>query len=680
MTANLPSDVLSEHFEQRIRGRRLIAAVFATFQFDPGFFEQEVLPVLLDVPVSHAKPVRLLQLDDALRTVPGQIAVYYDANGIVSSDSGAPRLDVKRIPIRHPTGIFHPKNAFLLVEDAEADNEGHRARALLVASLSANLTRSGWWENVEACHVEEIAEGARTRLRDDLIVFLDSMRAKARAETDQTALRLIRKFLSESEQRDQRTTDGALHTHFFASREPLVDFLRQTADAKLRGGYLEVISPYFDDATTCEPLRAIIARFEPKEVRVFLPRAANGEALCRKELYDDIRELPNTAWGRLPKDFLRLGRANDAGERFVHAKVYRFFTQSPKREIYFVGSANLTAAAHNAGGNVETGFLVEVIPERRPEFWLTPDDRRPVSFRVKGEADDAAASGGTRLNLCYHWDTQSARVFWDSASESPELRLEGRGLTIGTLRAVPPRTWVAVDASLAETVRAYLAEHALLTVHGEGENPGLLLIQEEGLSHKPSLLLQLSAADILRYWALLTAAQRSAFLEARAPEVALTAEGADLVARAKTLVTTDTFFDRFAGFFHAFGCLERAVRDALDADNTRDATYRLFGKKHDSLGCLLERVLAGDGAGDAVDQYVIVLCADQMCREIARDYPDFWRERRADARDLESRFEAARKIRDSLVASDPASMPAFLDWFDRRFLARSRGRQVTEAQ
>ncbi len=677
MTANLPSEVLSEHFEQRIRRRRLVAAVFVTFQYDAGFFEQEVLPVLLDVPLSHAKPVRLLQLDDALRSVPGQVAVYYDANGIVTGDAGAPKLDVKRIPVRHATGIFHPKNVFLLVEDIELDANGHRARALLVASMSANLTRSGWWENVEACHVEELEEGARTRLRDDLIAFLDSLRSKARAETDQGALLLVRDFLRGTEQRAQRTTDGALHTHFYSGREPLADFLRDTAEAKLRGCYLEVLSPYFDDAKTCEPLRALLERFSPKEVRVFLPRASTGEALCRKELYEDVRGLPNTAWGQLPKDFLRLGRANDAGERFVHAKLYRFFTQSPKREIYFVGSANLTTAAHGSGGNVETGFLVEVVPQQRPDFWLTPDERKPLSFRAKGEGDDAAASGGTRLNLCYHWDTHATQAFWDAPSESPELRLEGRGVTIGKVGPLPSRVWVDVNTAVADAVRSMLGEHALLLVHGDGDTPGLLLIQEEGLSHKPSLLLQLSAADILRYWALLTPAQRSAFLEARAPDIAFTAEGADLVARARTLVTTDTFFDRFAGFFHAFGCLERAVRDGLEDENVRDATYRLFGKKHDSLGCLLDRVLEGDGAGDSVDQYVIVLCAQQLCREIARDFPDFWRERRDDARELEARFVNAQKIRDSLAATDQ-SMPAFLEWFDRRFLARARARTATE--
>ena len=147
----IPHAVLSEHFQECMKGRRLRTAVFLTYQFDPGFFEQEVLPVLLDTPLSHAVPIRLLQLEDALRGLPGEIAVYYDANGLVAGDGGSARLDVRRIPVRHRTGIFHAKNVFLLVEDEDGDQQGYRAQTLLVASLSANLTRSGWWENVEVC-------------------------------------------------------------------------------------------------------------------------------------------------------------------------------------------------------------------------------------------------------------------------------------------------------------------------------------------------------------------------------------------------------------------------------------------------------------------------------------------------------------------------------------------------
>ena len=179
--SEIPHAVLSEAFEQRLSGRRVVAAVFTTFRFDPGFFEQEILPVLLDVPLSHAVAIRLVQLEDSLRSMRTPIAVYYDANGLVSSDAGSAKLDVKRIPVRHPTGVFHPKNVLLLVEDAEPGEDGGRSRALLVASSSANLTRAGWWENAEACHIESIEAEDKNRVRDDLRVFLRGLRARASA-------------------------------------------------------------------------------------------------------------------------------------------------------------------------------------------------------------------------------------------------------------------------------------------------------------------------------------------------------------------------------------------------------------------------------------------------------------------------------------------------------------------
>lgn len=671
--AEIPHEVLSEHFQERMRGRRLLSAVFLTYQFDPGFFEQEVLPVLIDVPLSHSAAIRLVQLEDALRALPGEVAVYYDANGLVTGDAGSARLDVRRVPVRHRTGIFHPKNVFMLAEpEDEEEGADARAQTLIVASLSANLTRAGWWENVEACHVEEVADGEKTHLKDDLAAFLERLRHKTSAPDEHHALQDILAFLRRASPRRQKSAAGRLHTHFYDGRKSLPNFLEDTAGPLLRGAYLEVISPYFDDATSCAPLEALVERFRPKEVRLFLPRSAGGEGRCREELYDAVRALPGVRWGRLHKDILRLGRSDDAGERFVHAKVYRFFTVSPKRELCFVGSANLTSAAHQTGGNVETGFLVDMTPPQRPEFWMSTDDRRPTEFKVRREDDASATSGGTRLNLRYHWDRVAAEVFWDAPGESPALSIEARGIEVVKLASLSPRTWSGLTADAAARVAELLSETSLFFVHGEGGDPALLLVQEEGMSHKPSLLLNLSAADILKYWSLLTPDQRSVFIEARAPELALAGQGADLVARAKIALEEDTLFDRFAGFFHAFGCLERACRSALDAGREKEVGYRLFGKKYDSLLSLLDRVTSeGAGGGDDVDQYVIVLCARQLCQEIARDFPAYWHAHAADAKALEQRFQNLAAIRRRLVERQQGDMADFLAWFERWFLRRA---------
>jgi hypothetical protein len=672
MTAEIPHAVLSEHFQERMGGRRLVAAVFVTFQFDAAFFEQEVLPAFLDVPLSHAAVIRLVQLEEALKTLHGEIAVYYDTNGLVRGSDGSAKLDIQRLPVRCGTGIFHAKNVFLLVEDTAQDNDGKHPQALLVASLSANLTRSGWWENVEACHVEEIPDGDKTVLKDDLESFLESLRTRAADGIDHLAIGHILRFLRRTEPRLQKSADGQLHTHFYRGMQSLPDFFDEIAGPLLRGSYLEILSPYVDDDDECLPLQHLIDRFQPKEVRVLLPLGPEGQVACRETLYKFVREVPDCSWGNLPRKLLLLGNAEAAGLRRVHAKVYRFFTQAPKREVCFIGSANLTRAAHQRGGNVESGFLVDFVPARRPEFWLCVSTGHPKNFPEHAEDEAPVATGGTPLNLVYHWNEGRASAFWAATTGSPPLTLRARGIEVGRLSPLPSREWVDLTPEIARRLEEILRETSVFEVVGVGSDSAMLLVQEEGMSHKPSILFELSVSDILRYWALLTTEQRLAFLEARLPlERALAGQGSELLTRANALATTDTLFDRFAGIFHAFGCLERAVRDALEQGRAKDVAYRLFGKKYDSLGSLLDRVASQDEESKLVEAYVIVLCAKQMWKELLRDYPDQLSPNSEDARQLKQRFDALGVVRDQLLHTGDSSFSEFLGWFDFWFMRRA---------
>lgn len=668
-----PRAVLSEHLEERVRGRRLLAGMFLTFRFDPGFFEQEVLPVFFDIPLSHAPAVKLIQLEDALHSVPHGVAVYYDHNGIIPAAGGG-RLDVKRIPICH-RAIFHPKNIFALVEEQEPDNDGHRAQALIAASLSANLTRAGWWENVEVCHTEEIAENDRTRLRTDLIGFLNRLErlAGTKASDGHAALKAIHAFLRKTDQRAQRTSQGPLHPHFFdGSTGAFVDFLDSVTAGSLRGMNLEIISPYFDESADTLPLHDLLARLDPKETRVLLPRDETGAALCSKDVFDNLRKLDDVTWARLPADLLRSGKAAGARPRPVHAKVYRFFRRSPKREVLFIGSVNLTSPAHQRGGNLETGFLVELDPPQRPDWWLIADTAIPGSCKHRDEDEGAATAGGTRLTLRFWWNTGQGQAFWDSPAASPRLGVKWQDVELFALEALPPKAWTPLDAAATGELRRVLRSTSILTVSGDGKEPGFLLVQEEGMHARPSLLLDLSPAEILRYWSLLTPAQRAEFLNARAPELAQTDEGAALLLRDVGPGPEETFFDRFAGIFLAFGSLERAIRQALPA-NPREATYRLFGQKYDSLPNLLKKVMESDatGQGDATEHYVTALCARQLVSELERAYPDLFRVHRDEANVLAAQIAQTAVLRDRLIAHDESRMPEFLQWFDRWFLRRA---------
>lgn len=671
--SEIPRSVLSEQFTDRLKGRRLVSALFTTFRFDPGFFEQEVLPVLLDMPLSHATPIRLLQLEDALRDLGGQVAVYYDAGGLVCSDSGSAKLDFRRIPVAHKTGIFHGKNVFALVEEKDPDDDEVPGRSLLVASLSANLTRAGWWENVEAAHIEEIVEGDKTRLRDDLISFLRDLRGRVADGTDQSALEEIRRFLSRStEPRVKRSTWGQMHTHFFDGTGTVPDFLERTAGNRLQNTYLEVISPYFDDAAESRPIQELIERFQPKEMRVYLPRGPQGEVLCRPEFYESVRATPGVAWSSLPKDLLKMGSGEDTGRRFVHAKVYRFFTASPKMEIVFVGSANLTCAAHGRGGNLESGFLVETEPARRPDFWLTAEDRKATRFAEKVEGEETASVKSCPLILRYTWSTGVAETWWNESGRSPVLKLEVAGVTLGLIGPLDPGQWIRLDGPIADELAGHLPRTSFVTVSWAGRDPVTLLVQEEGMSHKPALLTSLSVSDILKYWALLTVEQRTAFLESRAHDLGLTGAGAELLATYRPDLLEQTLFDRFAGIFHSFVCLEKFVNEALESRHASAAECRIFGRKYDSLGTLLDRVTDPKSTFDDIERFVIVLCAQQLLDRLRKEHGDFWSENERHAGPLRQQVQQLRHDhREGLKNSGPADMPRFLEWFESWFLARA---------
>lgn len=674
MAEKPPTAVLSDSLKAAVGGRRLLAATFLTFRFEPDFFEQQVLPLLFDVPLSHAEAIKRVQMEDVLRDVPHGVAVYYDQNGLVA-DAKPARLDVRRIAVRHSTGIFHPKNVFALVEATEPDENGYREKALIVASMSANLTRAGWWENVEACHIEELGEGERTRLRDDLLGFLEGLerRLSAKSADGHATLKAIKAFLRSTRQRLMRSQGGWLEPHFFDGSTSVVEFLQGAAGGALRGLNLEILSPYFDAGPTSVPLTDLIEAFSPRDVRVYLPKTDAGDALCSKDVFDWLRAQPGVMWGRLPGEVTRGGKAENAKRRFVHAKVYRFFSASPKREFLFVGSVNLTSPAHRHGGNLETGFLVELEPPRRPDWWMQPDGSKPSVYEARVEDEGAVSTSGSRLSLRYSWDSKRAEAFWDDAAPSGVLSVQWSAGALFDVGPLNSRLWALLSSDAAAALEQVLRSTSILSVNGDRADTVFLLVQEEGMKSKPSLLFDLSPSEILRYWSLLTTEQRAAFLEAHAPEAAIGDADGDLVSRYARHADVETFFDRFAGIFISFGNLERHIRESLEGGNERAAEYRLFGQKYDSLGRLLDRVRedAERSREGLVEHYLMVLCARQAVSELRREFPDFFSTHVDDARKVTEQLGIADVLRTHLIESGDATMPGFLEWFEKWFLRRA---------
>ena len=180
---------------------------------------------------------------------------------------------------------------------------------------------------------------------------------------------------------------------------------------------------------------------------------------------------------------------------------------------------------------------------------------------------------------------------------------------------------MAFDRGSSTRLAELLLSTSFLLVQHDNQS-WRVLVREENMEHRPSLLMQLTPEEILEYWSLLTPAQRAQFVEARILD---RVEGLP-IARVDRLHARDTLFDRFAGIYHAFGCLERAVDTALEDGRDAEAEARLLGAKYDSLPNLLEKTIERPD-GDPIIAYVTFLCATQLRRELSRRHREFFRER-----------------------------------------------------
>ena len=670
-SSGIRTDVLSEQLQEVIRGRVVKAAVFTTYQFEPGFFEEDVLPLLFEQSFSHVPQIRLIQLEEALLSVE-HLAVYYDRRGLRSSGSPA-RLDVRRIPLERSTGYFHPKLILLLVE--EKVDEGEIQKSLIVGVLSANLTRAGWWESVECAWMEEYVDEGRCSIRHDLLELLRLIRDEDRTDDEHAALDVIYKFVRyRVDDESYRSSGTVLHPRLFYGQADCGEFLSDTLRLPADTYNLEVISPYFDETEEAGTLRNLVETLNPKETRVFLPRGDDGVALCCEGFFEAVVSVPRVKWGTLPKAVVQRSSQDDPGQtdRFVHAKVYRLWSRSEEREYILIGSVNLTRAAHGKAraGNVEAAVLIEHEYVDVPRFWLDVEDKeRPESFRVENGEEEPAEQAPPPLTLRHSWDRGESEYFWEGTSPPGRFELFTGGSPLGTIAPVAASKWKSFPPELSESLADRLRSTSFVEVSVDGGPRATLLIREEGMAQKPSILMMLSAEEILRYWSLLSVEQRQAFLAGKAQEF-MVQEGI-LAERTDPLRTVDSMFDRFAAIFHAFSMLREHVVAAIEAGREKEAVYRLFGKKYDSLPSLIQTVL-GDQGGDVVNRYITLLTAQDTLRQLEKEYAPFFQQHRRERKALHQQLHHVEALKKDFVFGNRELQGEFISWFERMFFTDMR--------
>lgn len=674
MSAKLavPMQVLSQALTGAINGRRVRLALFTTYTFDPGFFELNVLPLLFEQTFSQPNKVRRLQLEDALAKV-DEVAVYYDRSALIQSAAPG-RLDYRRIDVRRATGCFHPKVTLVLVDNPPAEDTDPGAppsQSLIVMVASANLTQEGWWENVECAHIEEIRDKdiaeSRQAFRRDVLYFLQRIEDCAGPDEAHAALKAVRAFLKErvsTEMPAYASSGGRYHTRMFygQNQNSLSEWLlslrlqRQTWN-------LEVISPYFD-AVGAAPLEKLIAALEPRETRVYLPLNPDGAAQLSPVAFESVGALPNCHWADLQGEVVK--RTGSQALRRVHAKVYRLWNS--EAQILIVGSVNLTSAGHShAGtGNLEAAFITDATDTDFPlRWWLERREKNPKRFaEIAPTETELASDVPIDLSIRYDWSSRVLQ-YRLMGEKTPFEVTEISGPSLFKEEEPVCGKWVDVKGDRAGALRELLSVTSLVCVkHALGSFQ--VLVREENMAHRPTLLTEITPEEILQWWSLLTQEQRAAFLDERA-SIGEELEGIPLTRKAEK-ETLHTVFDHFAGVYHAFGCLHRSIEEALRERRFRDAEARLVGAKHDSLPSLLDKLKKRADA-DLVLKYVTFLCARQLTKTLERTQKEFFKTLGGRTAGLEVLLEHANELKAQLTVQDVSA--EFLDWYERQFLLKA---------
>lgn len=663
----LPSQILYDTLKKAIAGRPVMTGVFLTFQFDPSFFETEVLTALFPTPWSNIPKVRLVQLEESLRTVKN-VAVYYDRRGLISS-AESPKLDYRRLPVSRKTGFFHPKIIFLLVENTEKETT---TRTLITCISSANLTQSGIWENVEVFQLLEAEEGTSCTYRQDLRDLLSSIRRESQPEQEHSALDEIQSFVVRKlEDSAWNRRQGRWLPRLYVGNETFPEFVSEFVT---KGEFnLEIVSPYFDGGGDNTALHQLLAACEPKETRIFLPVQNDGSAATSQRYYEIVQNLSRTKWAKLPDQLLQRGSQQSAKltARAVHAKLYRFWNK--EREILFAGSVNLTNPGFSSGkgGNLEVTALVEPASESFYTWWLEPLGKdAPERFLDKDKTEGESEVIQLDITFRFHWGTKLLTYYCEEPSGQKPDRIEvaATGSKLFELTKIRYDRWVQLPAEWGGEVESILNSTSFLNIAVDGAAPFAILVQEEGMHQKPSLLRELTAQEILNYWSLLSPAQREQFLIQRMLTPWQLRQEGILPPEAKH---PESMFDRFAGIFHAFNQLEQHVIKAIEEEKEGEAVYRLLGEKYDSLPSLVRKVLEAEDE-DPVNRYVTLMNARQVLERIKREYHEFESAHWTRFRDLMKEFDNITRVRDRIQLDGGTDRDDFFDWFDRVFLTRMK--------
>lgn len=636
---------ISEAFRTAIGEREVMQAFFSTYSFEPDFFELEVLPLLLGNPaLSSNESIRYYQLQSLMRQHEGRLAVVYDLS--VFDPQLAPRLEIDYLPMRVGGACQHAKLMVLVVRDRKS-----KQQSIVLGAGSFNLTKAGWWENLEVGHWVELREGfAPGNIHRPLLDALSFYQA-------QTPSPVLEKILGVAQTFETSADDPSCSFYFSGSSTGRIhfdSFIAEHTDAKAP---LEVISPFFAAEGDNRVILSLLKRHP--SVTVLLPLDEHGQALVDRESVYEALPDETIIWGRWSESIRKSHLDPKSGYRRLHAKVYQSLGEEPWA---FVGSVNLSYKAFRQ--NVEAGFLLR---GHATKGLLAPLQTQPDRFKVEPEAESQSDSGGQEMppiHALFDWQSEALHLSSKQVGSLALLNSASEVLLSVQLNAVDDQLVPAPQ--LKQHLQGSSLMHARWQ-SGEKLATGTVLISQRNLFCRPTHLPPLDLQALLRIFIgmhesrrlelfgdlairLLNASQDEGLQDEFLPE--LTSEG-----------SFESFFAEFSQVNGAFWELADRLGKAEKAGDSQTLAYYLKGHQPDSLRKLLETIAGADSnrkAPSLIVRYLTLLSVADLLKRFNKH---------ADAtllNDAEKTLSSLEQ-KELLTQLDGAKGEHFLRWFKAKF-------------
>ena len=660
----MDKSVISDELSEIIAGRQVQAAVFTSYNFEPDFFEIDVIPYLLKdtIPYSNDDRVKKYQVMEVLRDSDICIEVFFDQRMFESSDQ-SPSMDYRFNGVNLLPYAFHAKNIYLLVKASDTG-----VQSLLMAAGSNNLTRAGWWENIETQHWVSIDNDTANQvligqLRNDL----EWLKDERNLTTTDSAIEKMDSFLQACQSKEQATPlayYSIRDRNFFAFIENTMSSYSNAGDWRL-----EIISPFFAN----DPESLLHEEFFTMGVRdilILLPFDQDNRARCELEYYETIRKADRIAWAQWSNnDAKNLGVDKQQEQyRKLHAKVFHFYND--QESWVFSGSVNFTRNAIYR--NVESGFLIR-LPRMQPLLQAISDQ---FDVQCADELDETelqkVSDHHTHLDihLGYDWKIQKlrGRVVHDSLIRVDVLDEEGRPIIEEwTLGQDEKEYEDKGDTTRIEELLKRTSFVNVLTRQPGSDIPlaeQTVLVLQTGWSHKPVDLPDLTPEEILLIYAGMSEERRQILLmNGRIKSFLKQNLGGELNASDDDPVQQQ-FFCEYAEIFQAFRSFRNRLGNLLQRHEDKTLDYYLSGTGADSLPALIEKARDIDSNNyNSVVAYLLLLSILEIFSMDNFKSRIKVRKFKAEVKKLITRLEKSEAIK--LEAG--TNRKSFFGWFREQF-------------